>query len=230
MIGDVMRGDEDRSKGRVMTCVPEPSRTGSVSGVFASHIGIPWAADEGSSLPGVSPFTTTPVKRDSRLDFNVDDRTDVRIDNNKKQFDNAKSLKNGANSSEDKFRVALASDATRGGTGPGPLGQEKSKEKIRSPGTMESRSIIKDDSRREILREQRDKDEKMKEARKETSTRRVSWVPGVTDNAPATRDKPAYKRRHSAVVKSSEVTFQRQRSFSLDSQQVSIFAMLLVRS
>ncbi|XP_042218067.1 uncharacterized protein LOC121863434 [Homarus americanus] len=99
-------------------------------------------------------------------------------------------------------------------------GQEKARERNRSPGGVESRSIIKDDSRRDILREQRDKDEKMKEARKETSTRRVSWVPGVTDNAAATRDKPAYKRRHSAVVKSSEVTFQRQRSFSLDSQQV----------
>nr|XP_027233668.1 uncharacterized protein LOC113825081 [Penaeus vannamei] len=173
---------------------------------------------------------TSPGKKDSRLDFHLDVRTDGKIDNNKKQLYFTKSAKNGANSSEDRSRLVLSSDGPRegGGNGGGAAGgaaggggaQDRSKKESRSPGALESKSIIKDDSKKDVLRErEKDKDEKMKETRKDVSTRRVSWVPGVTDNAAATRDKPAYKRRHSSVVKSSEVTFQRQRSFSLDSQQ-----------
>nr|XP_053646984.1 uncharacterized protein LOC128698672 [Cherax quadricarinatus] len=229
MAGDPMR-QEERVKGRMASRVPEgPRSSGSGSGssgiVSAGHGGATagsGATDDAAFWPSgsvPSPFTPTNFLRDNRLDYNVDVRTDARVDT-KKQLVTAKSSKNGSNVSEDKSRVVLAGEARNDATGTAPGSMEKNREKTRSPGGIEGRSIIKDDSRRDILREQRDKDEKMKEARKEATTRRVSWVPGVTDNAAATRDKPAYKRRHSAVVKSSEVTFQRQRSFSLDSQQV----------
>ena len=57
--------------------------------------------------------------------------------------------------------------------------------------------------------------------RKEPVTRRVSWVPEVEEKKSdsSRKDRPTYKRRHSAIIKSSEKTIQRQRSFSLDSQQ-----------
>nr|XP_045618556.1 uncharacterized protein LOC123770570 isoform X4 [Procambarus clarkii] len=233
LIGDMVRMEEDRNKVRAAMRTPELSRSvagggggsaGHSSSASTGHsTGYGYgAADDGPNWhPGSAPplFTPTGVKRDSRLDFNLDVRTDGRIDSNKKQLTNAKSHKNGTNVTEDKSRIALVSDFVAWRSAPAG-NHDKTKDKTRSPAGVEGRSIIKDDSRRDILREQRDKDEKMKEARKETTTtRRVSWVPGVTDNAAATRDKLAYKRRHSAVVKSSEVTFQRQRSFSLDSQQ-----------
>ncbi|XP_063888632.1 uncharacterized protein LOC135115637 [Scylla paramamosain] len=138
---------------------------------------------------------------------------EARSDSVKKVSGGARPWRNGA--SEERPRTGIGSEQSAAAAAPagrGAGGGERGKEKSRSPGTAEGRSIIKEDPRPEMSR-----DEGV--ARKDSSTRRVSWVPGVTDKAAASRDKPAYKRRHSAVVKSSEVTFQRQRSFSLDSQQ-----------
>ena len=68
----------------------------------------------------------------------------------------------------------------------------------------------------ETNQEKRDGDDK------KAVSRRVSWVPEVAEKSGGggSREKPAYKRRHSAIVRRAVVTFQRQRSFSLDSQQV----------
>ena len=56
----------------------------------------------------------------------------------------------------------------------------------------------------------------------------MSWVPEVAERSSEVRDKEVVKgrqgghRRHSAIVRRAVVTFQRQRSFSLDSQQVGL--------
>ncbi|XP_047735904.1 uncharacterized protein LOC125177706 [Hyalella azteca] len=104
------------------------------------------------------------------------------------------------------------------------LEAEEGKDKFRSNGREELESIsegnpmtIPEDPSledEETGQEKRDGDDK------KTVSRRVSWVPEVAEkSAGGSREKPAYKRRHSAIVRRAVVTFQRQRSFSLDSQQ-----------
>ena len=163
---------------------------------------------------------TAAARKDNRMEpYGLE----ARSDSAKKMAAGARPLRNGA--SEERLRTGMGSDqsamAAAAAAGRGMASWERVKEKSRSPGAAEGRSIIKEDPRPEVTREE-------SVTRKDSSTRRVSWVPGVTDKAAASRDKPAYKRRHSAVVKSSEVTFQRQRSFSLDSQQVGPEARLLL--
>ena len=89
-----------------------------------------------------------------------------------------------------------------------------------NPGTIPEDPSLED--------EETNSDEKKGDGRegegedKKAVSRRVSWVPEVAEKTPVSgREKPAYKRRHSAIVRRAVVTFQRQRSFSLDSQQVS---------
>lgn len=168
--------------------------------------------------------TSIAAKRDARQEsYGVE----ARSDSVKKATTIAKTLRNGASEERPKTagtggeQLTGAAAAAAVAAGLGTSSGEKGKEKSRSPGAAEGRSIIKEDPRPEAVREEG-------VTRKDSSTRRVSWVPGVTDKAAASRDKPAYKRRHSAVVRSSEVTFQRQRSFSLDSQQVSPLGRLLL--
>lgn len=83
---------------------------------------------------------------------------------------------------------------------------------------MNPKTIPEDPSleEEETNQEKRDGDDK------KAVSRRVSWVPEVAEKSGGggSREKPAYKRRHSAIVRRAVVTFQRQRSFSLDSQQV----------
>lgn len=154
------------------------------------------------------------AKKDSRTEPHG---LEARSDSVKKTAGGTRPWRNGA--SEERPRTGIGGEQSVAGRGGG--GGERGKEKSRSPGAAEGRSIIKEDPRPEVGREEG-------VTRKDSSTRRVSWVPGVTDKAAASRDKPAYKRRHSAVVRSSEVTFQRQRSFSLDSQHVSPKVRLLL--
>ena len=95
---------------------------------------------------------------------------------------------------------------------------DKECEELESIPEMNHKTIPEDPS----LEDEETGQEKREGDDKKTVSRRVSWVPEVAEKTagPGSREKPAYKRRHSAIVRRAVVTFQRQRSFSLDSQQV----------
>lgn len=92
-----------------------------------------------------------------------------------------------------------------------------SREELESISEVNPMTIPEDPS----LEDEETNQEKRDGEDKKAVSRRVSWVPEVAEkSAGGSREKPAYKRRHSAIVRRAVVTFQRQRSFSLDSQQV----------